>query len=131
MKRTGYLIEQIADINNLHLAFYKTRKGKEFNAEVIEFRKNFDKNIKKLHNEIISGNVNVGNYHYFKVYDPKERLICAASFDERVLHHAIINVCHLHFENRQIEDSYATRVARGVLRAHNAAFCIFGICKRI
>ncbi|MCL2845825.1 MAG: hypothetical protein FWE23_10335 [Chitinivibrionia bacterium] len=121
MKRAGFLIEQIADINNLHLAFYKARKGKDLKDEVIEYRKKFDENIKKLHNEIISGKVDVGNYHYFKVYDPKERTICAASFSERVLHHAIINVCHYYFEKQQIEDSFATRIGKGQYEAINRA----------
>ena len=121
MKRVGFLTDAIADINNLHKAFYKTCKGKEQNLRVIDFSKNFDLNIKKLHDEIKSGNVSVGKYNFFKIYDPKERLICAASFDERVLHHAIINVCHPHFENRQIEDSYATRIGKGQYAALNRA----------
>ncbi|MCL1946841.1 MAG: RNA-directed DNA polymerase [Chitinivibrionia bacterium] len=121
MKRVGFLIEEIADINNLHKAFYKARKGKDLKKDVIEFRRNFDENIQKLHDEIISGNVNVGRHNYFKIYDPKERLICAASFDERVLHHAIINICHYYFEKYQIEDSFATRLGKGQYSALNRA----------
>ena len=113
MKRAGNLIESIADLNNLHLAFYKARKGKNYSRAVVDFRKNFDENIKGIRDEILSANANVGNYRYFKVFDPKERLICAASFKERVLHHAIINVCHYYFEKFQIEDSFATRIGKG------------------
>jgi len=113
VKRAGFLIEKIADTDNLHLAFYKSRKGKEHSKDVIDFRKNFSENIKKLRNEILSENLNIGNYHYFKVFDPKERTICAASFPERILHHAIMNVCHPYFEKFQIEDSFATRIGKG------------------
>jgi hypothetical protein len=55
----------------------------------------------------------VGNYHYFTIYDPKERVICAAPFRQRVFHHAILNICHPIFEKFQIYDSYATRIGKG------------------
>lgn len=48
---------------------------------------------------------------------PKKRLICAASFAERVLHHALMNVCHTFFDNQQINESYATRPNKGTYKA--------------
>jgi hypothetical protein len=51
------------------------------------------------------------------IKDPKERKICAASFRERVLHHAIMNICHESFENYQIFHSYATRPSKGTHKA--------------
>ncbi|MDR0305075.1 MAG: RNA-directed DNA polymerase [Chitinispirillales bacterium] len=113
MKRAGCLIDKIADLNNLYLAFYKAKRGKEFSKDAISFKKNLDENIKKIQSQILCGKADVGDYRYFKVYDPKERTICAASFRERVLHHAIINICGQYFENYQIEDSYATRIGKG------------------
>ena len=92
MKRVGFLIEKITDMNNLMLAFYKAAKGKTMSDDVEIFRNNIEQNLQKLRLQILSGNICVGKYHYFKIYDPKERLICAASFDERVLHHAIMNI---------------------------------------
>lgn len=113
MKRAGKLIEQIADPENIRYAFWKAQKSKEGKREVIGFRNNLDENVKRMRNEILSGNVSVGNYHYFKIFDPKERIICAASFNERVLHHAIMNICHPVFERYQIHHSYATRKDKG------------------
>jgi len=63
----------------------------------------------------------VGNYHYFKIYDPKERTICAAAFSERVIHHALMNVCHANFDRFQIFDSYACRLGKGTYAALNRA----------
>ena len=117
MKRENNLIEKIADPDNLRLAFWKARKTKEGKKEVAEFRKNLDKNLLLMRDELLTGNVQVGNYHYFTIYDPKERLICAASFNERVLHHAIMNVCHLNFEKFKIYDSYASRLGKGTYAA--------------
>lgn len=117
MKRKGNLINEITDLNNLYEAFYKAQKAKKEKSEVKAYRKNLYENLRRLQHQICSGNVDVGNYSYFTIYEPKERLICAASFAERVLHHALMNVCHPYFENRQIPESYATRIEKGTYKA--------------
>jgi len=121
MKRANFLIERIADPENLRLAFWKASRGKIGKKEVIVFQDNLDKNLLSLRNEILRGEVTVGNYHYFNIYDPKERLICASAFRERVLHHALMNVCHEYFERVQIFDSYACRVNKGTYSALDRA----------
>ncbi|MCL2414958.1 MAG: reverse transcriptase domain-containing protein [Bacteroidales bacterium] len=117
MKRAGNLIEKIADLDNLYLAYYKTNKGKQTKKEALDYRQNLQSQIVLLREQILSGNISTGNYHYFKIYDPKERLICAASFPERVLHHAIMNICHPFFEKTLIFDTYATRIDKGIYKA--------------
>lgn len=117
MKRTGNLFYKIGLLDNLYLAFYKAKKGKQAKQEVIVYTKNLDKNLLVLQQQIISNTIEVGQYHFFKIYDPKERQICAASFKERVLHHAIMNICHPVFEKLQIFDSYATRKNKGTYKA--------------
>lgn len=117
MHRERNLIEKIADPDNLRLAFYKARRGKEAKMEVVRFTECLDENLYKLRNDILSGSLNIGNYHYFTIFDPKQRLICAAQFHERVLHHAIMNVCHSNFEKFQIKDSYASRLGKGTYAA--------------
>jgi RNA-directed DNA polymerase len=117
LKRVGNLIDKIADFENLQLAYYKAKKGKEHKLPVIEYTENLQANLVLLRQQIISGNIATGKYHYFTIFDPKERQICAASFNERVLHHAIMNICHLYFEQYQIFDSYATRVNKGTYKA--------------
>ncbi|GHV24806.1 hypothetical protein FACS1894176_01900 [Bacteroidia bacterium] len=103
----------IVDPDNLRLAFWKARKGKDTRPEVNEFRADLDNHLLQLRKELLSGKINAGNYTYFKVYDPKERLICAAPFRERVLHHALMNICHPRFEKFQLAESYATRPGKG------------------
>lgn len=117
MKRKGNLIPEIACFDNLLLAYYKAKRGKEDKPEIIEYAKKLNENLKLLQTQIKIGNVILGNYYYFTIYDPKERLICAASFPERVLHHAIMNICHPHFEKFLIYDTYATRVNKGTYKA--------------
>lgn len=122
MKRTGHLIPQIASKENLLLAYYKAKKGKEAKSEVWDFARNLKSNLTEIQNQILSGNVQAGNYHYFTIYDPKERVICAAPFSQRVLHHALMNICHPYFEKFQFYDSYATRINKGTVKAVDKAF---------
>lgn len=117
MKRAGYLIEKIAETENLYFAFYKAAKTKHASSEVKEYTRKLDYNIMNLQEQLLTGTVPLGNYHYFKIYDPKERTICAASFHERVMHHAVMNICHPVFEKHLIHDTYATRPGKGTYAA--------------
>jgi len=121
MKRDNFLMERIADPDNLRLAFWKAGRGKTGKEEVIRFRDHLDGNLLALRAELLSGRVDVGHYRYFKIYDPKERLICASAFRERVLHHALMNVCHDSFERSQLYDSYACRAGKGTYAALDRA----------
>ena len=114
MKRAGNLYWKIAEIENLELAFWKAQRGKSGKKEVKNFRSDLQNNLLKIRNELLSCNVTLGNYHYFTIYDPKERVICAANFRERVIQHAVVNICEPYFEKYQIFDSFACRKNKGV-----------------
>jgi RNA-directed DNA polymerase len=117
MKPKGYLLESIAEPDNLRLAYWKAGKGKRYTQEVLAYSTHLDERLYELRHQILRGVVEVGNYHYFKIYDPKERDICAAAFSEQVLHHALMNICHDGFERVQIFDSYASRKGKGTYAA--------------
>jgi retron-type reverse transcriptase len=51
------------------------------------------------------------------IYDPKERMISAAPFRDRVVHHALCNVIEPVFEKTFIHDSYANRKGKGTHKA--------------
>lgn len=121
MKRQGYLTDRIADIDNLLEAFRKASRGKQCKAEVAQFREDFDANILSLRQQIVTGDIDVGHYHHFTIFEPKERIICAAEFRERVLHHAIMNVCHDSFDRTLIDSTYATRRGKGLYAAIDKA----------
>jgi len=121
MQRANKLITAVADLDNLRLAFWKARKGKSYAKEVQDYRHALDQNLLDLRLQILTSQVKVGNYRYFKVYDPKKRQICASAFGEQVLHHALMNVCHATFERSQIFDSYASRKGKGTYAALDRA----------
>ncbi len=125
MKRVGNLMQQIHCLDNLYLAYYKAKRTKGLKPEIIAYEKQLTQNLRILQNQIALGNIKVRNYHYFTIFDPKKRLICASAFNERVLHHAIMNVCHPYFEKQLISDTYATRLNKGTFKAIEKArfFC--------
>lgn len=121
MKRHKGLFEQIVDLDNIALAAHKAFKGKNAKRSVIEFREEFIENIERLRDNLISGNIEIGNYNMFEIYDPKHRVICAAKLTERIIHHAIMNICHDYFNRNLISDSYASRPNKGIHAAVSRA----------
>lgn len=121
MKRQHHFKERILDIDNLYLAYCKAKRGKQHKKNVQEFAENLDQNIRNIKETLERGNLSLGHYHYFTIHDPKERLISAAPFVERVIHHAIMNVCHDTFDGTLIDTTYATRRGKGVYAALDKA----------
>jgi len=113
MKRANHLVIQIAQMENLREAFLRASRGKRGKREVVAFSRELNVNLAALSRGILDGTVAVGDFHSFTIRDPKERIIHAAAFPERVLHHAIINVCEPVFERVAIDDSYACRKGKG------------------
>lgn len=116
-KRVKHLKEKVLLFSNMQEAFLRAAKGKQCERKVVDFRQNLNENLLQMSSDMRSGKFRFGNYHFFTVYDPKKRTICAASFPERVAFHAIMRVCHPFFENHQIFDSYASRIGKGTYKA--------------
>jgi hypothetical protein len=75
----------------------------------------------KRRNELVAQTYRPGAYYSFYIRDPKRRLISAAPFRDRVVHHALCNVIEPLFERTFIGDSYANRVGKGTHRALDRA----------
>ena len=117
VKRVGNLITRMACLENLHEAFLRAAKGKSGKLAVKEFRRHLDENLWEMSRQLLDGTFKFGQYHFFTVYDPKKRIICAASFPERVAFHAMMRICHPVFDEFQIFDSYASRIGKGTYKA--------------
>ena len=122
MKRTGKLFEKICCIQNLHEAYYKASKNKRFTPGYIDFRKNAEKNLASFRQLLLDGKYKHGKYRHFTITDPKQRLISAAPFSDRVIHHAIMNVLEPVFERQFIFHTYACRKGKGTHAAARYAF---------
>ena len=117
MKRVGNLAEALLDRGNLELAFCKAARGKWSRASVHRFSENLDAELDSLRRDLDSGRSLFGNYRCFRVFEPKERIIHAASFRERVTHHALMNVCEPVLERAAVAASFACRKGKGRHRA--------------
>ncbi|MDE5773686.1 MAG: RNA-directed DNA polymerase [Muribaculaceae bacterium] len=113
MKRTGKIFHKIIEIENLAIAAHKAFRGKSGSNDVIDFRKEFMLKIQEIREQLLSGSFNFGNYRKFTIFEPKKREICAASLTQRIVQHAIMNVCHNMFDRHLIFDSYASRPGKG------------------
>jgi RNA-directed DNA polymerase len=121
MRRAKRLFDQIPERENLLLAVQKALRGKRRKGDARAFVADLEGNLNRLAEEIRRGPLRVGVCTQFTIYDPKERLITAPCFAERVLHHAIMNVCEPEFEQRLIFHSYACRKGKGQFAALAAA----------
>jgi retron-type reverse transcriptase len=113
MKRYGNLWEEVTSFENLCRAFYKARRGKPKSPEAAAFFYDLEGGIIKLQKELWAGTYKTGPYRVFRVYEPKERIIKAVPFRDRVVHHALCNVIEPLFDAGFIYDSFACRKNKG------------------
>lgn len=117
MKRVRVNILDIAGYNNLAPAAVKAARGKHNRPDVRCFFKYFDENLNQLRKDILAGNAPYGRYNCFTIYDPKKRTIHAACFEDRVLHHALINYVGPVLERSMVPCTFACRPGKGPLQA--------------
>ncbi len=117
MKTYKHLYPQLCSWENIYLAWRKACKGKRGQEPAATFEFKLEDNLIQLERELAAKIYRPGAYHSFYIHDPKRRLISAAPFRDRVVHHALCNVIEPLFERGFIHDSYANRVGKGTHRA--------------
>jgi len=122
MKRVNYLFEQIVDYSNIRLAFLKALRGNRSSLSVISFCKNIDNNLFVIRNKLLSPHCPWGGYSSFLITDPKLRAISCAPFEQRIMHHAIMNILEPILERPLIHHTYACRKGKGTHAAVLYAF---------
>lgn len=89
MKTYKNLYNQICAWETLETAYRKARKGKRSHQPAADFEYAWESNLLRLQEELINKTYRPGPYHSFYIHDPKKRLISAAPFRDRVVHHAL------------------------------------------
>jgi RNA-directed DNA polymerase len=107
------LYPSVTSFENLYHAFKKAARGKRSQANVAAFEFDLEDNLFRLQEELQARTYRHGAYDSFYIHDPKHRLISAAPFRDRVVHHALCNVIEPIFERSFIDDSYANRKGKG------------------
>lgn len=107
------LIEKIIDWDNLIEAHRLARRGKRGRQEVMLFESSLWEELGALQMEMLWGTYRPGRYRAFLVYEPKRREILAAPYRDRVVQHAICNVCGPIWHRSLIDDTFACRPGKG------------------
>ena len=113
MKSVRNVFDQICSFENLFCSFHKARRGKRYRDYAVEFERKLEENLLCLRDELLAGVYVPGRYRAFYINEPKRRLISAAPFRDRVVHHAVIDILEPHFDRSMVEDTYACRRGKG------------------
>ena len=96
---------------NLLLAYEKAARGKRGHPAVAAFERRLEDRLLELQVELQSFSYQPGGYHSFYVHEPKRRLVSAAPFRDRVVHHALCNLIEPLFERSFITDTFPSWVS--------------------
>jgi retron-type reverse transcriptase len=113
VKRHGHLFDRLVSFENLLAAAQAARRGKRFKPNTARFDYHLERELLTLQHELATHTYRPGPYRTFTIREPKARLISAAPYRDRVVHHALCRVIAPIFERTFIKDSYACRVAKG------------------
>lgn len=120
--------QKICNIDNLNIA-YKKSKHKD-----LKFQSNVSDRLQELKHKLETKTYEISPYHQFTVYEPKERLIKACSFQDKIVQHSICdNVLLPNLKTEFIKTNYAGQIGKGTHYGLNClsaqmylAYCKYG-----
>lgn len=118
MKKWRNLFDKITDLDNIILAHNKARKNKTSRADVRMVDKNVVSYCKQIQQMLINETYVTSEYHTFKLYEPKERIIFKLPYyPDRIIHHAIMNILEPLWVKQFIPQTYSCIKGRGIHKA--------------
>ncbi len=111
------LFDGVASFEALGAAALRAVAGKRRTPVPAAFLANLETEVLRLERELRAGSWRPGRYVEIEVTEPKRRLVSAAPFRDRVVHHAVHAVVAPLFERGFIDHSYANRTGKGTHRA--------------
>lgn len=118
MKTYKHLWEQLIELNNFEQAARRAIKGKRRQWQVIQFKADWDNNVRRCRDMVALGNWQPSPYTEKRINYPKQRTVYVLPLmPDRVVHHAIMNILRPIMTKLFIEDSYACIEGRGQVQA--------------
>ncbi len=117
MRRVGGLWPTLVSFENLYEAARRAALGKKKRPDVAAFLLEQENELARLREELASAEYRPGPYRQFWVRENKPRLISAAPFRDRIVHHALTQVLEPVYERRFSNDSFACRAGYGTHKA--------------
>lgn len=112
--------------DNLLASWRAAAAGKRGTPAAARFEYRLAEQLLRLQQALADGRWRPGPYSRFEVHEPKRRVISAAPFADRVVHHALVCVTGPRFERSFSPCSHANRVGKGTLAAVQA---VAGLCR--
>ena len=112
-----HLYPRLTSFPSLHAAARRAQQGKRYRPAVLAFNANLEAELLQLQHELRAFTYSPGPYRQFRIRDPKPRLISAAPYRDRVVHHALCAAIVPLLERRFHRGSHANRVGYGSHRA--------------
>ena len=117
-KRINNIFYPKLKFNNMIDAYKRAAKEKHYNKEVIMYKMDLASNLVKVLRELYAGVYKTSEYREFTIYEPKERVIKALPFKDRVVQQWYVEeFIKPIFLPKFIEDTYACIPTKGVHHA--------------
>ncbi len=127
-KKYRNLIEPITADANMREALRLTARGKRLTPGYLEFKEYSVLNLHLLADAMRDGSYVPGEPQRFRIYDPKERLISALPFEDRVAQQAVAAVIAPIFDATLLPRCFACRPGKGT---HAAAITLQADMRRL
>lgn len=112
------LFDQIFNLNNLELAYKKSLEANgKYKKEALQFQRNEVVNLLNLQRLIYERKYKFQGYTSFTVYEPKERVINAPHYRDKIVQLAMNEILKDIFNPSFIRDSYACIEEKGTHKA--------------
>lgn len=113
MKRYGNLWDSVTSWENLLLAARKARRSKRDRSAVQRFEFGLETELLAIQGELRNATYRPGQFSTHWITRPKPRLISAAPYRDRVVHHALMNVLEPILDRHMHPGSFACRKDKG------------------
>ena len=108
--------EKVTDFGNLYKAYKKSKSGKRFSKSRQKFQMAALYGIHQIKRSLETKTYNVGKYNEFTIYEPKERVIKAGSFVDKIIQHSLCdNVLIPRLYDEFILNNFAGQTGKGTL----------------
>lgn len=113
-KKTDF--ELVTDFENLYKAYRKSKQGKGFNKSSQRFQVTALDGVYQIKRRLETKTYQISPYHEFTIYEPKERVIKACSFQDKIVQHSLCdNVLHPILKDEFIPNNFAGQIGKGTL----------------
>lgn len=107
----------VASWDNLRRASRRAAQGKRRRPDVETWQLREESELLTLRAEMLAGDYQPGPYRFFEIREPKRRLIAAAPFRDRVVHHALCQFLAPVLERQFIARSFSCQIGKGTTAA--------------